>query len=100
VLLIHLIKQKAEQRTSNSWRRSINFSIRGIRKANKRRNAGGDYLRHIELEEAITESFQYALVDAAEEAFGGAYPAKVLAEMIDAEAIKKEALDLILNYEL
>ena len=99
VLLIHLIKRQVENRTSNSWERSINHSIRSIIHSNKRRSAGGNYLTNEELTAAIEEGFNFSVREAAEEAFGGAFDSKKLAAMINAEAIKKEALDLILNYE-
>ncbi len=100
ILLIHLIKQNAEKQTNKSWTRSIENALDGIFESNKRRSAKGFYLKPIEIEEAISERFNKSLKDASQEAFGGAYPVKVLSEMIDSEAIKKEALDLILNYEL
>ncbi|MCU0341499.1 MAG: DUF29 domain-containing protein [Spirosomaceae bacterium] len=99
VLLIHLIKKQAEKRTTKSWERSIRNAKEGIQDSNKRRSSKGFYLKPEELAEAIDETFSKALTDAADEAFEGAYPAKILSEMIDEEAIKKEALDLILNYE-
>ena len=98
VLLVHLIKQSAEKRTTNSWNRSIDFSLRGINNSNKRRSSGGFYLKPEELEAAIEESFNAALKDAAREAFEGAFNKKVLGEMINIDAIKKEALLSILNY--
>lgn len=100
VLLIHLIKQKAESRLTTSWQRSINHALFGIFKANKRRNAGGFYLKADELKDAIEESFSFSLQEAAEEAFGGAYTAEQLSTMIDAEQIKQEAFDQIINYKL
>jgi hypothetical protein len=100
VLLIHLIKQKAESRITNSWQRSINHALFGIFKANKRRNAGGFYLKPDELKSAIDESFSFSLQEASEEAFGGAYNAEQLSAMIDAEQIKQEAFDRIINYKL
>ena len=99
VLLVHLIKQNTEKRTTNSWNRSIDFSLRGIHNSNKRRSSGGFYLKLQELEDAIEESFNAALKDAAREAFEGAFSKKVLGEMINIDAIKEEALSLILNYE-
>ena len=99
VLLVHLIKCSAEKKTTNSWNRSINFSLRGINKSNKRRSSSGFYLKPHELESAIEESFNAALQDASEEAFGGAYDKKVLVEMVNTDVIKKEALMMILNYE-
>ena len=99
VLLIHLIKQKAESRLTNSWQRFINHALFGIFKANKRRNTGGFYLKADELKDAIDESFSFSLQEASEEAFGGAYSAEQLSTMIDAEQIKQEAFDRIINYK-
>ena len=99
VLLVHLIKQKAEKRTTSSWNRSVNHSVRGVISANKRRSSGGHYLKVRELEDAIDEAFGFAMKEATDEAFGGVYTIKVISEMIDQDAIKKEALDLILNYD-
>ena len=84
VLLIHLIKQTAENRSTAPWQRSINHALFGIFKANKRRNAGGFYLKPDELKQAI----------------GGAYNAEQLSKMIDADKLKQDALDMILTYKL
>jgi hypothetical protein len=100
VLLVHLIKQNAEKRTTSSWERSINHSLFGIINTNKRKSAGGYYLNEEELIESINYTFKFALKEASTEAFGGAFSAKILSEMIDSEAIKKEALEKILNYEV
>ena len=100
ILLIHLIKRSAEKRTTQSWENSIENSLYGIVRANGRRGSKGNYLKNDELANIIEEIYKKPLKDAAQEAFGGAFSAKVLSEMIDSEAIKKEALDLILNYEL
>ena len=100
ILLVHLIKQKAESRLTNSWQRSINHALFGIFKANKRRNAGSFYLKADELKDAIDESFSFSLQEAAEEAFGGAYSAEQLSSMIDSEQIKQEAFDRIIHYKL
>jgi len=100
VLLIHLIKQKAESRMTSSWQRSVNHSLFGIYKANKRRNAGGVYLKPDELRNALDESFPFSLQEAAEEAFGGVYSAEQLAAMIDADQIKQNAFERILSYKI
>ena len=99
ILLVHLIEQKAENRLTSSWQRSVNHALFGVFKANKRRNAGGFYLKPNELREAIEESFSFSLREAAEEAFGGAYSAEQLATMIDENQIKQEAFDRITNYK-
>ena len=43
ILLVHIIKQEAENRTTSSWNRSIYNSIKYINKTNKRRKSGGYY---------------------------------------------------------
>lgn len=100
VLLIHVVKQKAEQRTTNSWNRSIDNALGGITKSNKRRSAGGYYLKKDELLTIIDETLPLAIRNAAYEAFEGIYSAGQVAEMIDNEEVKQEALGKILAYKL
>ena len=49
VLLLHLIKQTAEKRSTKSWDVSIRNSCRQIERTNKRRKAGGYYLQDSEI---------------------------------------------------
>ena len=44
VLLIHLIKQAVEKRTTRSWDDSIEEALDSIAATNKRRSSGGYYL--------------------------------------------------------
>ncbi len=44
VLLLHLIKQQAKNRTTRPWEVSIRNSVREIQRENKCRKAGGYYL--------------------------------------------------------
>jgi hypothetical protein len=44
ILLLHLIKQTAENRTTRSWDISIRNAAIEIQEKNKRRKAGGSYL--------------------------------------------------------
>mgnify|MGYP001243219114 CR=1 FL=1 len=97
ILLLHLIKQQAEKRSTKSWEYSIRNAVREIDRSNKRRKAGGYYLSRMELTKAIEEVFQDALERAALEAFGGAYNAPDLADMIDEKEIKEQALHMILE---
>ena len=99
ILLIHLIKKQAEKRTTKSWERSIRNAKDGVQSSNKRRNSKGFYISEDNLQEAIDEIFNKSLRDAADEAFEGDFSAKELAQMINEEQIKKEVLDLILNYK-
>src|SRR5918996_4849852 len=49
ILLVHLIKQHAEQRSTRSWEVSIKNAVDGVNRINKRRRAGGYYLTRDEL---------------------------------------------------
>ena len=119
ILLVHLIKQEAEKRTTRSWDVSINNSVREIKRTNKRRNAvlgvvsphsrtspmsdcdktrrkaGGCYASQDELIETIEEAFEAAIKRAALEAFEGRHDGAELAQMIDTVKIKETALTLI-----
>ncbi len=95
ILLLHLIKQQAENRTTRSWEASIENAVFEIRKTNRRRKAGGSYLSVEELREAVTEAYPVALTSAAAEAFGGCYSPQQLAAMVDRPAILEKAIALI-----
>lgn len=95
VLLIHLIKQQAEKRTAKSWTRSIDNALNRLVKSNKRRSAGGNYLKPDELKESIEETLSLAVRNASYEAFEGVYSAEQLEKMLDKEAVKQEAFDMI-----
>ncbi|MEL6579726.1 MAG: DUF29 family protein [Cyanobacteria bacterium J06621_12] len=96
ILLLHLIKQTAEKRTTKSWDVSIRNSCRQIDRANKRRKAGGYYLQNSEIEEIIKEAFNNALDHASLEAFEGTYSSEELLELIDGEEVANQAFKLIL----
>ena len=91
ILLLHLIKQQAENRTTRSWNLSISNSTRGVVKSWRRRKTGGYYLTSDELIETISEAFPEALRRAALEAFDGKYTERQLTPFIDIERVKGEA---------
>jgi hypothetical protein len=95
ILLIYLIKQKAEKRSTRSWEISIENAVREINKINKRRKSGGFYLQRAELIDILQQGYQLALKKAALEAFEGRYETEELAVMIDQEEIIASALKLI-----
>ena len=72
ILLLHLIKQAVEQRTTRSWDVSIQNALDGVQRVNKRRRAGGYYLSQEELKDSIEEIFPAALRQSSLEAFEGA----------------------------
>lgn len=94
ILLLHLIKQQAEQRSTRSWEFAIFNSIFEIQKVNQRRTAGGYYLNPNELREIITEVYPVALKKAALE---GQYTPAQLAEKVDRDSIESKAIELILT---
>lgn len=96
ILLLHLIKQSAENRTTKSWDTSILNSVKQIQRTNKRHKAKGNYLTEEELLETLQDAYDSALRDAAIEAFEGRYEAEQIGEMVNREEIIKKAIDLIL----
>ena len=95
ILLLHLIKQRAENRTTRSWDLSIKNSVREIQRTNQRRKAKGNYCEPSELRETIEEAYEIALDAAASEAFEGRYEADALGAMVDREAIVNQAIALV-----
>ncbi len=95
ILLLHIIKQKAENRTTRSWDVSIRNSTREIINTNKRRKAGGYYLSSEELEEILVTAYSNALDSASLEVAEGRYEPDELAAIIDKEVIIASALSKI-----
>ena len=87
VLLVHLIKQAAEKKTTRSWEVSIRNALRQIVKINKRRKAGGWYLTAQELRTALEETYEAALDNASLETLAGQYTAAELSALVDRTAI-------------
>jgi hypothetical protein len=97
ILLLHLIKKSAENRTTKSWETSIFNCVTQIQRTNKRHKTKGTYLTEEELEETLQDSYKSALRNAALEAFEGSYYAEELASMVNPEDIIRTAMDLILE---
>ncbi|MEA5476442.1 DUF29 family protein [Pseudanabaena galeata UHCC 0370] len=95
ILLMHLIKQHAENRSTRSWDLSIKNSVREIQRTNQRRKAKGNYCEPSELRETIEEAYEIALDAAAGEAFEGRYESDALGAMVDREAIVNQAIALV-----
>jgi hypothetical protein len=95
ILLLHLIKQEAEQRTTPSWERPVYNALRSIARTNKRRKAGGYYLTDAELQSTLEETLNDALYNASFEVRGGQHTAGELGEMIDRDLLLQRALALI-----
>jgi hypothetical protein len=95
VLLTHLMKQDAEQRSTRSWTDSIDEALDSIADTNKRPKSGGYYLDDDALAIALEESWRRALRKAAREAFEGKYEPDELEGMINRQVILANALERI-----
>ncbi len=95
ILLLHLIKQEAENRTTRSWDVSIRNSVREIQRKNKRRKAGGYYLNDDELRETLEEAYLNALDEASLEVAEGRYEPEEIEAKINKEQIINNAFLLI-----
>ncbi|MBW4625254.1 MAG: DUF29 domain-containing protein [Brasilonema octagenarum HA4186-MV1] len=96
ILLLHLIKQQAENRTTRSWDVSIRNSVREIQRENKRRKAGGFYLTPEELVETLQEAYLNAIDEATLEVEEGRYQPEELEQLVNKEEIINNALNLII----
>lgn len=96
ILLLHLIKQSAEGRTTRSWDTSIFNAVKQIQRTNRRRKSGGYYLTVEELRETLEDAYESALRQAALEAFEGRYEAVELGRMIESQGVIDQAIALIL----
>ncbi len=99
ILLLHLIKQKAEDRTTRSWDVSIRNSVREIKRENKRRKSGGYYLNDEDLRETLEEAYLNAIDEASLEVAEGLYEVKELEKLVNRQEIIEKAMSLIANEE-
>jgi hypothetical protein len=97
ILLLHLIKQHAEQRSTRSWEVSLKEALRQIIRTNTRRKAGGVYLTQQELQTELADVYELALERAALEVSGGSYSAEALATRVPREQVLERALALIVG---
>jgi hypothetical protein len=95
VLLLHLIQQQAEHRTTRSWEISIRNALREIQSTNKRRKASGYYLTEADLREALEEAYPTALDRASLEIVEGCFEPEALVAQVSREDLLQEAMALI-----
>lgn len=95
ILLLHLIKQQIENRTTRSWDLSIRNSIRQIQRKNKRRKSGGVYLDREDLLNVLHEAYNDAIDGASLEIFEGRYEPQELDTMVNQKDLFNRAIDLI-----
>lgn len=92
VLLIHLIKQAAEKRTTRSWDVSIASASFEINKTNKRRKSKGYYASIELLNQLIQEAYPIALKKASLEVNEGKYSESELEQLVNFNTIRDQAL--------
>jgi hypothetical protein len=95
ILLLHLIKQQIEQRTTRSWDLFIYNTVHQIQRVNKRRKANGVYAPPEEMRDILAEAFPSALKRAALEALEGRYDVQELGQMVERATIEQRAMELI-----
>jgi hypothetical protein len=98
ILLLHLIKQQAENRTTRSWDVSIRNSVREIQRQNKRRKAAGYYLSDEELTETLNDAYLNALDAASLEVEAGRYQSEQIEAIIDKNKLISDAFLLIKTF--
>ncbi|MEB3283630.1 MAG: DUF29 family protein [Lyngbya sp.] len=100
ILLLYLIKQSAESRTTRSWNLSIRNWVKQIQRTNSRQKAKGTYMTEEELAATLEDAYDLALEKAAIEAFEGKYEAEELSQFVQREEILKKAMNLIWEREI
>lgn len=94
-LMLHLIMQDAEDRSTRAWERSIMSSVNRIKLINRRRMDGGYYVKPRQLGKLIDEAYPEALQEASFEVFEGEYSHVVLNKIVEPTQIKLQATALL-----
>jgi len=95
ILLLHLIKQQAENRTTRSWDISIRNSVLEIQEENKRPRGAGFYLPLEELRIVLETAYRQAINKASLEVEEGRYEPRELSQLVNHKAIINQAMALI-----
>ncbi len=95
VLLLHLIKQHVEQRTTKSWDASIRNALREINDINARPKGRGVYLDDEELQEVLLSAVAPAVEQAALEVAGGMYSVREIEQRVSRVGLEGQALLMI-----
>jgi hypothetical protein len=92
VLLMHLIKESIEQRTTRSWQNSIRLALHQIEHHNKRRKAGGYYVPAEDMPQLVAEAMETAIIAASTEVLDGTLSPEEVEARIDRGALVAQAL--------
>ena len=99
ILLLDLIKQQVENRSTGSGEVSIRNSVLEIQELNLRPQSQGFYLDSEDLRLTLEKAFRQAINKASLEIDAERYEVRVLEQMVDREEILDRALALILQSE-
>ena len=92
VLLMHLIKESIEQRTTRSWQNSIRLALHQIEHHNKRRKAGGYYVPAEDMPQLVAEAMETAIIAASTEVLDGTLSPEEVEARINRGALVAQAL--------
>jgi hypothetical protein len=95
LLLLHLIKQEIEHRTTKSWEASIENCVTEIKYLNQRLKGKGNYLNDEELHDAISEAWNGAFVKASTEVAEGVYETRQIKQMVDEVKLIERAYEMV-----
>lgn len=95
ILLIHLIKQQAEQRTTHSWEVSIRNAVFEINDLNSRPGDRGMYLTAEEVRALLAHVWPNAVRRASLEVAEGHHTERELLQLLDFTKIQEQALRLL-----
>ena len=99
-MLVHLIKNQAEERMNNSWYASIRDSLLKIQSLNLKENKTSYYIKQNEWDDYMEMAFLDAIAIASEEVLDGRVTPLQLEEMVDKTAVVQAATQLLnLTYE-
>jgi hypothetical protein len=97
ILLLHLIKQQAENRTTRSWDVSIRNSVLEIQEENERPRGAGFYLPLEELRTVVETAYRQAINKASLEVEEGRYEPRELSQLVNQDEIIDRAMAVILS---
>lgn len=95
ILLLHLIKQEIEKRTTRSLDVSIRNAILEIQNLNARPKSKGTYLDDSELRESLESAYRQAINQASLEINEGQYESFELQQMVNKQNICNRAMEAL-----
>jgi hypothetical protein len=92
VLLMHMIKESIEQRTTRSWQNSPRLALHQIEHHNKRRKAGGYYVPAEDMPQLVAAAMETAIIASSTEVLDRTLSPEEVEERIDRGVLVAQAL--------